>query len=569
MMMSSLVHDGDLVYAPEDLARLEAHPFRDAPAALFLVKTPDDYRYGKPVLYPLLATPFAALFGPRGFLVLNFLCFALAFGLAIAFLRRRGGPGGVALAALVFGASAFPAYVLWLHPDMMNAALLAAAFFLALGADAPGPRRNAAAAAVFALATIAKSVNALYAAPWIVLLAARGRRRGAAIAASAVVLAAAAPALLGALGVEAASPYAGERYVYFDPQAVPYSDGWTPAADAGLLVPAASQTYSPKGIAYSLTKLGGIFFGRVSGLLPHFFPLVLLVAAMRRFDGRQAALLASLALFVVISVFFRSDYFGGPALGNRYFHLYPAMVLLADRVRWRAPQIALAAAALALGLPFFANPLAHSLFPMTHTVRAPHAWFAKEPTAAEDFYYVVCEFGWDATAGAVGRGLDGARPEDDVRFGAYEPREVPWAPGVTTYGLSRSMPLVQEARSLAKAERLQKGRSELLLRIANSTTAEGAPVPVTFVFESTVSGRPTEIVIEAGGDRVAGRIEASGGTAEARVEARRGLRYDAAHRTPKSVFAGGRERVTLFPVAIETNEPVLLKGVRAPGRDAP
>jgi hypothetical protein len=573
MMTSSLLHDGDLAYEREDLARLEAHPFRDAPAAMFLVKTGHGYRYGKPFLYPVLAVPFVALLGERGFLVLNLLCFLAAASVAVLFLRHRGGLSSVlALVAVVFGLSVFHAYVLWIHPDMMSAALLAVAFFLALGGGNPGARRDAAAAAVFGVAALAKTVNALYAVPWLVLLAGRGRPLRALAAAAIISAAASAPAILGRAGIEGASPYGGERYVYFDGRNVPFRAGVDAAVEPGLRVPEESQTFSHRSLEYTSVKLLGILAGRISGLLPHFFPIVLLFAAIRRFDGRKAALLASMGLFLLFTLVFRSDYFGGPALGNRYFHLYPAAVLLVDRVRWGLKQIALAAVALLLGATFLVNPLAHSLFPMTHTARAPFAWFHPEPTAVEDFYYVTRDFPPSATAEAVMHGLlkPGAAPSGEgMRFTSFERREVFWGPGVSTFALGAEMVSVVSPGTGQPGILFGPGRMDLFVRIANAGVPESEPVPVTFVFESAEKGGPVEVTVRGGGDTVRGGIARVRETAEARLLPRHALRYLSAHRTPQSVYTPLRDRVRLVRARIEADGSVILKEVRAPASDDP
>jgi len=72
MMGLSLVHDGDLTYRKEDLARVWKE-FPAGPAGVFLKKgrqigggpDPDETRYfwGKSFVYPLFAAPFILLFG--------------------------------------------------------------------------------------------------------------------------------------------------------------------------------------------------------------------------------------------------------------------------------------------------------------------------------------------------------------------------------------------------------------------------------------------------------------------------------------------------------------------------
>ena len=96
--------------------------------------------------------------------------------------------------------------------------------------------------------------------------------------------------------------------------------------------------------------------GRNVGVLPYFLPLVLGFIAFQRDRGRWTILLA-VAVVALFFLFVRPfNFYGGGALGNRYFlPLYPALWFLAARPA--RPVLALIVAALAS--PFLSSLWAH------------------------------------------------------------------------------------------------------------------------------------------------------------------------------------------------------------------
>ncbi len=127
----SILHDRDLVYEERDLIRgmTLRPPGTDIPAGLQLVRTSDGvYRFGgHTIYYPLLATPFCALFGHRGFYVLN----ALLFWVVVVILSRHQGSGsGVVLPLVALFFSAAFCYVFWTTPENAIMCFMALSLFL-------------------------------------------------------------------------------------------------------------------------------------------------------------------------------------------------------------------------------------------------------------------------------------------------------------------------------------------------------------------------------------------------------------------------------------------------------
>jgi hypothetical protein len=107
-----------------------------------------------------------------------------------------------------------------------------------------------------------------------------------------------------------------------------------------------------------------MLIGRDAGILPYFLPLLLGFLAFQRDRGRWALPLAVGAALVAFLVLLPFNFYGGGALGNRYFlPLYPALWFLAARpVRavWAPLAVLLASPFL---VPLWNDPTAYPLGP--------------------------------------------------------------------------------------------------------------------------------------------------------------------------------------------------------------
>lgn len=123
LMALSLARDFDLRYVPADGDRLlEEFPF--ASTHNLILMTSDNWssaHYGKPLAYPLVAAPFAALFGANGMVFLNMALMVAMVWLAAVFLARRTAPAtAAAFACGLLLLSACSRYVFWLQPEVLN-----------------------------------------------------------------------------------------------------------------------------------------------------------------------------------------------------------------------------------------------------------------------------------------------------------------------------------------------------------------------------------------------------------------------------------------------------------------
>ncbi len=380
-MAASLVHDGDLRFDERDRERLSG---ADAGrSTVILQRTERGIAYSKPILYPLAAAPFYALFGESGFWLLNLLALAAALVLGFAYLERLGPPGQAALVLATFaGASLLVPHLLWRMTDLAQASLALAGLALCFGGCRPAPSAVGTwrqrllgwhgapwlgALLLGLLVSMRLSNGALAAAP--VLAALLGRRLGRAAALAVVAL----TGYLLAAGLTLAltgepNPYRATRTSFNAEIGYPVGEGAAearqrfaqrPATNRTGLRPAADGRRVPYAALY-------FFLGRHSSFV-FYFPagLVLLLAAARRPDRIGWALLISFAGAAIFFLAWRPwNYFGGGTfLGNRYLlPAYPALLLALRRLPGtRLLAVAWAIAAVAWGSAMLSAARTHTL----------------------------------------------------------------------------------------------------------------------------------------------------------------------------------------------------------------
>ncbi|HEX6902646.1 MAG TPA: hypothetical protein VF789_23210 [Thermoanaerobaculia bacterium] len=339
MIVQSLWHDHDLVYAEADLRRAE-RVWDGGPAGLTLFTSDGGktLRYGRPLAYPLAALPFYGILGLRGIVLLNMALFLGMAGAAIWHLSGENGPAGL-FAGGFFFASAALAYAFRLEPDVF---VMACVFFPLLIwqrlRKAPGMDRNhlallALAGVLLGVLLIQNPLAALLGLPVLADLAWRRRWRDFAAVALAVLLAAGALVLLqkGVTGEWTA--FGGAQRRTFE-TAFPLQDPGDPwqgyRGETPDLNIAAGLRLLPRNLLY-------VFAGRHTGLLPY-FPFALFALALYLWgpkDRCRHLLLAGLGGYVfAVLLLHPNDFAGGPGfLGSRYLvAIYPAFVLLPGRI---------------------------------------------------------------------------------------------------------------------------------------------------------------------------------------------------------------------------------------------
>ncbi|RMH15789.1 MAG: hypothetical protein D6696_19745 [Acidobacteria bacterium] len=351
-MAESLVHDRDLAFDERDRRRLLAAAETEPGAGAVILERDDDgtIAFSKPILYPLAAAPFVALFGDQGPALLNALLLALALALAHAFLSRWNDPGRSALVVVTFaGASVLLPYVLWRMSDVMQAAFTLAGLALSCAALRPAAARPQGRlsrlldrrwapclGAVLLGLTVAMRVTnaALAAVPVLAHLFARRRRRAVALAASAALAYLAAAGLTWQLTGHP-DPYRAPRTSFTAATGYPAGPEAAAAERFDRRPATHHRSLAAVGkldrVAYSAAYF---WLGRHTGLAVYFpAALALLAAALRRPDALgRAALLAFAACVAFFVGWLPENYFGGHTfIGNRYLLTAYAALLVAPR----------------------------------------------------------------------------------------------------------------------------------------------------------------------------------------------------------------------------------------------
>ncbi|MGH7790235.1 MAG: hypothetical protein ACRERC_25430 [Candidatus Binatia bacterium] len=381
MMADSLWHDGDLAYAPEDYARTRVMQFQDLPVGLMLLEHGDGWLYAKPLLYPLVALPFYAVFGVQGFMVLNGLLCAvlLLLGADIA-APRLGWRAGLLAALVVFGGSVTFVYRFWIDPFLLLTCLAAVAV-----ASWQRRRPGACAAAIALMAAVRFPYLALVVAP--VGLALHARQWRALVRFALVGLLVAGGALLATrLATDQWSPYTGQRH-YFGSD-VPYRTAATPAGFAASRDVAFEARALPA-VADVAQGLSNFVFGRFGGILLYFPTFFACAFWVRRWTADKVAWPLAVAAFALtlVVVIPHNSLGGEHAVGNRFFVVLPAALVLIDSIGWQPWRLLPTALLVLLAVPVIQAPQEFSRGPGRQMVLAPYRWFPFEWPLVRHVYF--------------------------------------------------------------------------------------------------------------------------------------------------------------------------------------
>jgi hypothetical protein len=374
-MAESLARDFDLVFDERDLGRQQARP--GGPVPLILQQGEGKVAYSKPVLYPLLAAPFARLSPEWGPAVFNLLALAAALALArTALVARLGAAGGEWTLATFAGAGSALAWTGWRMTEALQLALAVAGLTLAFARLRPWPTAPAGfgarllraeraphlAGALLGLLVSLREPNALILLGAVAAgFAARQGRAAVETATGAMV----AYALLFAttFGLTGApNPYKAPRSTFTAETGYPAGD--SPAAALARFGPdspsLATSSLGPRPAFEPETSAYAALYcvaGRHTGLLAYFpGALALLLAALRRRDPPGTmALLGFVALALFYLLWMPANYFGGETfVGNRYVLAALPLALFAVNA---PPARALVAAAWVVALAAGASAL--------------------------------------------------------------------------------------------------------------------------------------------------------------------------------------------------------------------
>ena len=356
-MTLSIAHDGDLAFQQRDLARF--WPFYESgPEGIFLKrgKGPEDRLYfGKSFIYPLVAAPFVRVAGLNGLLLLNVLLLAGTFVcLYLYAAARMASPGALLVSTGFLGASITPLFGVWMMPETFNLALVGVAYFFWLykevrprpdagSADPQGGQgTDVVAAVLLGLATFSKPINLVLILPLIALAWWRGQLvRGLTIG---VIFGLVVAAGFGANGLISGelNYQGGERKTFYGEY--PFQHDEATFNNLGISVTTESLEF--EGWRHLGRNTVYFLFGRHFGLVPYYFPAVVVVvwALIRRQELEAwhafivgAVAVTSLTLLLLLPNTWSGG--GGPP-GNRYFlSIYPAFFFLIPAARTILPGL--------------------------------------------------------------------------------------------------------------------------------------------------------------------------------------------------------------------------------------
>ncbi len=342
LQAESLIHDFDLVYGPDDIERFRAHGWAEDSLVALGLRPPERDVFQRPLPYPLLLAPFVALAPERGPAILNTLLLILAAVLTVRFLDRLVGDGAPwVTVALIFGSALFGSVFL-AQPDILLVVSTVAVLTLAEGLPAGGrhpvgdgdlpdlhPGGKAIRPSVLRWIGIGLllGIVVLHHPLYLLLAVLVGVRLPPNERVAALLLVA-----LGLVVVLLIGWWAGGLYAELGPAeklaraddtlAGLHSRGASPFTGAGRRV-----TWPPR-LEPALLGWNALYLlaGRHVGLLPYALPLVLLLALGSGSGRLRSPLLVAALVTMAFLVFFPFNFFGGPAVGNRWFlPLYAAL----------------------------------------------------------------------------------------------------------------------------------------------------------------------------------------------------------------------------------------------------
>jgi hypothetical protein len=536
-MTWSLVSDFDLEYTAADLTRIDRE-YPEGPSGIFLKRAAGGLRlsgprvpesekrlyFGKAMTYPVLAAPFVALVGTRGFLILNALCLVAGWICVFVELRRRASEKvAMYTSATLVLATVAPIYIFWMQPELLNFALVA----LALTAwRLDRPRLSA---VLFGIAGYTKPTHLLLAAPLGIAPLfdperTPGRRvleilrRGAVMIGCTVLLFGLNTLVTGEWNYQG-----GERKTFVSE--FPFeraqqkdvtfgnSGEWMTTMKLGPLQQGEAESRG-SGIAQSARELQEMFeanlvdfwVGRYGGMLPYFAPAFLALAIFlglgpRAKEGWLA--LVGLLLFYLVSIRIipgpSNWYGGGGTVGNRYFIavLPLAMFFVPKGREFLVTVLGVAVSALFL-LPAWLQPVAHSMKPslLASPPYGPLTYLRAERAMLNDLSF--CTDAWRKK-----------QPYDDVEGDPpiHRPgsRHGYWLyfPDDGTFGREIIPEMFHKDGEPMEGFRVKRGsRTEVLLR---------ANEPVDYIDVTLVGMRAVDdIQIEAGGASERALVPGSG-----------------------------------------------------------
>ena len=390
-MSLSLAYNYNLKYDLEDL-NLIYRFFPAGPRGIILKQSRDEkISYAKPFLYPLICAPLYRIFHLNSFLLIN--GFAWWLTLYILFTVWGRNWQSLIFAFICLSFSAFIPYVLWIHPEILTAFLVA--LFCGLWRLfetkqlKPKYQKYTPEFMGITLACIAGLKLPLVIiglAPlldWLGSLKIRTILRG--IAAFSIVLIIITSTNFFATG--SINPYSGQRKIFNDHYPLLHEGQNFQESGNSWSTETAKFYFVPE---VFLANLDFFFVGRFSGLLWYFTPVIfVLISWLFGNRDRIGNRLLPICLLLIVTqlVMIPTNYHGGGgALGNRYFVvMFPALLLCIPKPPGKRMLIMTAIFSGIFSGPFLMQSFSASYRPGLHTLNKPYSFFPCEWTLTGSF----------------------------------------------------------------------------------------------------------------------------------------------------------------------------------------
>ena len=425
-MALSVAHDGDLAFQRQDLVRFW-RIYQSGPEGIFLKRgqdldvdligrwpfvqvtqtlerDTDRLYFGKAFAYSLAAAPFVGVAGLNGLLLFNVALLVGVFWCGYLFAAERMSRSSALLLSSGFLiGSVAPLYAVWLTPEIFNFSIVFYAYCLWLykevraapvAASTNGwrPSSDVVAAVLLGVATFSKPSNLPLVVPMIGLMVWRRQwRHGAKVACVFGAIAAGCFALNGIVSGEL-NYQGGERKTFYGQ--FPFETGDADFDSLGIGVSTNEIRGDESAPSFwRLLRLNSTYFlfGRHFGLLPYYFPgVVLIVWALwrrRRLTVWHAMIggtvaLTALGLLVLLPNTWSG---GGGPLGNRYFFsIYATFFFLLPVTRSLAPGLIMWAGAALFTAHILVDPFVAAKRPWQNMQHGVFRWLPVELTMVND-----------------------------------------------------------------------------------------------------------------------------------------------------------------------------------------
>ncbi len=333
LMVDSILEDGDFILENTDISRWDYSWYGNSPfGAHIMVNKKGVLKYAKPILYPLIAAPFFLFFGNIGFSLLNGLFLGGSIALGYFMLSKYFSRGNALLiTAGFFFCSFIPAYVSWLHPEMML--FFACVLCMRLLLDVKLAKF---AALVIGIMSTVKIFFLFLLIPLMVVLLPEKRIKELLKALGMLLFGVGVMLFVNLIFLKQFLSYSGiTGLISF--RLTPYLS-IEQVRDSLSIESSQFIGFEFNSLGLFLRNAAAFFVGRFTGLIWYAFPAVVCAfvyaAYRKRINARERwfgdSVLAAAALLIVTLIIARPlNYFGGRGfICNRYFFILPAMLFL-------------------------------------------------------------------------------------------------------------------------------------------------------------------------------------------------------------------------------------------------